>query len=130
MPPISKRERPGPRKEADMVERQLTLRVIDRAWQGHIDTMSHLREGINLRSYAQTNPLQDYVNEGYQMFKEMNEKVAVDVAYSLLNVQIKRQEEKPAEQAAEVKAADAPKAAETKETKEDLQPEKVEAKKE
>lgn len=117
-------------KEADMVERQLTLRVIDRAWQGHIDTMSHLREGINLRSYAQTNPLQDYVNEGYQMFKEMNEKVAVDVAYSLLNVQIRRQEEKPAEQAAEVKAADAPKAAETKETKEDLQPEKVEAKKE
>lgn len=117
-------------KEADMVERQLTLRVIDRAWQGHIDTMSHLREGINLRSYAQTNPLQDYVNEGYQMFKEMNEKVAVDVAYSLLNVQIKRQEEKPAEQASEVKAADAPKAAETKETKEDLQPEKVEAKKE
>lgn len=117
-------------KEADMVERQLTLRVIDRAWQGHIDTMSHLREGINLRSYAQTNPLQDYVNEGYQMFKEMNEKVAVDVAYSLLNVQIRRQEEKPAEQAAELKAADAPKAAETKETKEDLQPEKVEAKKE
>ena len=117
-------------KEADMVERQLTLRVIDRAWQGHIDTMSHLREGINLRSYAQTNPLQDYVNEGYQMFKEMNEKVAVDVAYSLLNVQIRRQEEKPAEQAAEVKAADAPKAAETKDTKEDLQPEKVEAKKE
>lgn len=117
-------------KEADMVERQLTLRVIDRAWQGHIDTMSHLREGINLRSYAQTNPLQDYVNEGYQMFKEMNEKVAVDVAYSLLNVQIKRQEEKPAEQATEVKAADAPKAAETKETKEDLQQEKVEAKKE
>lgn len=114
-------------KEADMVERQLTLRVIDRAWQGHIDTMSHLREGINLRSYAQTNPLQDYVNEGYQMFKEMNEKVAVDVAYSLLNVQIRRQEEKPAEQPAEVKAADAPKAAETKE---DLQPEKVEAKKE
>lgn len=114
-------------KEADMVERQLTLRVIDRAWQGHIDTMSHLREGINLRSYAQTNPLQDYVNEGYQMFKEMNEKVAVDVAYSLLNVQIKRQEEKPAEQPAEAKAADAPKAAETKE---DLQPEKVEAKKE
>lgn len=117
-------------KEADMVERQLTLRVIDRAWQGHIDTMSHLREGINLRSYAQTNPLQDYVNEGYQMFKEMNEKVAVDVAYSLLNVQIRRQEEKLAEQASEVKAADAPKAAETKETKEDLQPEKVEAKKE
>lgn len=117
-------------KEADMVERQLTLRVIDRAWQGHIDTMSHLREGINLRSYAQTNPLQDYVNEGYQMFKEMNEKVAVDVAYSLLNVQIRRQEEKPAEQPAELKAADAPKAAETKETKEDLQPEKAEAKKE
>lgn len=82
-----------PSSEADMAERQISLKTIDRNWQGHIDTMSHLREGISLRSYAQKNPLQDYVNEGYDLFKEMNEKVAVDTAYNLINVRLVKREE-------------------------------------
>lgn len=77
-----------PAKDADQIERQIALHVIDHEWQGHIDTMSHLREGIGLRSYAQTNPLQDYVNEGYDLFREMNEKAAVDTAFNLLNVRL------------------------------------------
>lgn len=85
-----------PAADADMVERQIALHVIDHNWQGHIDTMSHLREGISLRSYAQTNPLQDYVNEGYDLFKEMNEKVAVDTAFNLLNVRLVPKAEQPA----------------------------------
>ena len=78
-------------KEADNIERTVSLRVIDRNWQGHIDTMSHLRDGISLRSYAQRNPLQDYVNEGYDLFKEMNDKAAVDTCFNLLNVKLQRQ---------------------------------------
>ena len=81
-----------PSADADMAERQISLHTIDQNWQGHIDTMSHLREGISLRSYAQTNPLQDYVNEGYDLFKEMNEKVAVDTTFNLLNVRLVRKE--------------------------------------
>jgi len=76
--------------EADQVERYVALRVIDQNWQTHIDTMSHLRDGISLRSYAQTNPLQDYVNEGYDQFKQMNDKVAHDTCLNLLNVRIQR----------------------------------------
>jgi preprotein translocase subunit SecA len=85
-----------PAADADMVERQIALHVIDHNWQGHIDTMAHLREGISLRSYAQTNPLQDYVNEGYDLFREMNEKVAVDTAFNLLNVRLIPKEQAPA----------------------------------
>ncbi len=81
-----------PNIDADMAERQISLHTIDHNWQGHIDTMSHLREGISLRSYAQTNPLQDYVNEGYDLFKEMNEKVAVDTTFNLLNVRLVKRE--------------------------------------
>ena len=84
-----------PNADADMAERQISLHTIDQNWQGHIDTMSHLREGISLRSYAQTNPLQDYVNEGYDLFKEMNEKVAVDTAFNLLNVRLVKREPEP-----------------------------------
>ncbi len=88
-----------PAEAADQVERQVTLSVIDRNWTKHIDTMSHLREGIGLRSYAQTNPLQDYVNEGYDLFKEMNDNIAVDDAFNLLNVRlVKKEEPKPAEE--------------------------------
>ncbi len=79
------------------IERQIALRCIDHNWTSHIDTMAHLREGIHLRSYAQTNPLQDYVNEGYSLFREMNDTIAVEVVLNLLNAKV------------EIKKPDAPK---------------------
>ncbi|HKL84686.1 MAG TPA: preprotein translocase subunit SecA, partial [Bacilli bacterium] len=79
---------------ADRAEREIVLRCIDRNWTKHIDTMSHLREGIHLRSYANTNPLQDYVNEGYNLFKEMMDTIAVEGVLNLLNVRINRPVEK------------------------------------
>ncbi len=82
---------------ANNIERQIALRCIDHNWTTHIDTMAHLREGIHLRSYAQTNPLQDYVNEGYSMFREMNDTIAVEVILNLLNAKV------------EIKKPDAPK---------------------
>jgi preprotein translocase subunit SecA len=90
-----------PAEAADQIERQISLSVIDRNWQKHIDTMSHLREGIGLRSYAQTNPLQDYVNEGYDLFKEQNEKAAVDTVFNLLNVRLVKKEPTPEEMASQ-----------------------------
>ena len=82
-----------PEEQADIVERQISLSVIDRNWTKHIDTMAHLREGIGLRSYAQTNPLQDYVNEGYSLFREMNQNIAVDCVFNFMNVQLQIQKE-------------------------------------
>ena len=52
-------------------EKAISLRVIDEAWVDHISTMEHLREGIGLRGYGQTNPLQAYTQEGYQIFEKM-----------------------------------------------------------
>ena len=94
-----KKRKTWPDEIADRVERSITLTVIDRNWTKHIDTMSHLREGIGLRSYAHTNPLQDYVNEGYDLFREMNDTVAVDCVFNFLNARLRTQqdEEKPEE---------------------------------
>ena len=75
---------------------------MDQNWTKHIDTMASLREGIHLRSYANTNPLQDYVNEGYDMFREMLDTVSVDVCFKLLNVIV--QKKAPEEQQAEQEA--------------------------
>ena len=81
---------------AENMERNFALRCIDRNWTSHIDTMDKLREGIHLRSYANTNPLQDYVNEGYKLFGEMMDIIAIEVVLNLLNVQV--QMKKPEEE--------------------------------
>lgn len=54
--------------------------------------MSKLRDGIHLRSYAQDNPLQAYVNEGYEMFEEMMQRIAREVVFFTLKIQIERKE--------------------------------------
>ena len=78
-----------PEGAADQVEKMVALSRIDRNWTTHIDSMSKLREGIHLRSYAQTNPLQDYVREGFQMFDEMIETISDEVTLGLIRAQVR-----------------------------------------
>ena len=80
---------------AEKVERNITLRIIDKNWTQQIDNMNRFRESVSLRSYAQTNPLQDYVNEGWDMFREMLETISLEVVLNLLNIKVApKQEEK------------------------------------
>ncbi len=76
------------------IEKTMVLKVIDRNWVDHIDTMSKLRDGIHLRSYAQSNPLQAYVSEGYQLFEDMMARIAQEVVTFCLNVRIVIEERK------------------------------------
>lgn len=71
------------------VEKEITLRTIDRAWVDHIDTMSKLREGIHLRSYAQDKPLQAYIEEGFQMFEDMMAVISSQTINFMMRVNIK-----------------------------------------
>ena len=70
------------------IEKTMVLRVIDRAWVNQIDIMSKLRDGINLRSYAQNNPLQAYVEEGFDLFEEMMNTISKDVVMFCINVNV------------------------------------------
>ena len=56
----------------------------------HISTMSHLRDGIGLRGYANTNPLQAYTMEGYQLFDDMLARIDKDVSIYLLKSEIRQ----------------------------------------
>lgn len=78
-----------PAEIGDQVDREIALHVIDQNWMKQIDTMARLREGIHLRSYANTNPLQDYVNEGQSLFRECLENISVDAVLNYLNVQVR-----------------------------------------
>jgi preprotein translocase subunit SecA len=70
----------------NFAEKTVTLDCIDRRWTKHIDQMSKLRDAIWLRSYAQTDPLQAYTNEGFGMFDTMNNVISSDVVRTLLHV--------------------------------------------
>jgi preprotein translocase subunit SecA len=76
--------------------RQVLLKMIDMNWPRHIDTMDHLRQSIHLRSYAQSNPLQDYVNEGFKNFKDLNEKIAVEFVGAMLTAKLEIKPKNPA----------------------------------
>lgn len=71
-----------------MIERDLYLRLLDKKWQDHIDAMSKLRKGISLRSYAQNDPLQQYVTEAYAAFEAMKQEVDIEFTRGLCNIQI------------------------------------------
>lgn len=74
-------------------EKNIVLRNMDRNWIEHIDMMDKLRNGIHLRSYAQNNPLQAYVSEGYDMFEEMMQRIAREVVFFAMKVQIQKKVE-------------------------------------
>ena len=76
--------------DKDNIKRSVVLHCIDQNWTKHIDSMARLREAIFLRSYANVNPLQDYVNEGYAMFRECLEMASVDAVLNLVNIRPQR----------------------------------------
>ncbi len=81
-----------PDEVKDEFEKVITLQVIDNYWMEHINTMSHLREGIYLRGYGQEDPLHAYTVEGFNMFDSMLEKIDKDVTVFLLKAEIKKNE--------------------------------------
>lgn len=101
---------------ANYVEKTVTLQQVDKNWTKHIDTMSKLRESIYLRSYANSNPLQAYTNEGYDLFNKMALTISDEVVNNLLHVQVRvtPQPQQPAPEAQP--AADAEEVKEVRET--------------
>ncbi len=77
-------------------EKAISLRVIDSLWLEHISSMEHLRDGIGLRSYGQTNPLQAYTTEGYQIFEKLldnvDEKISVYLSKAKIEQNVERKQ--------------------------------------
>ncbi len=69
-------------------ERMVMLSVIDGLWKDHLLSMDHLKEGINLRGYAQQDPLVAYKKESFDLFEAMMMKFQEDTARFLFRMQI------------------------------------------
>ncbi len=79
-----------PTEIANEFEKAISLRVIDTHWMNHINTMSHLREGIGLRSYAQEDPLRAYTSEGFELYDELLNTIDKNITMFLLKSEIRQ----------------------------------------
>lgn len=52
-----------------MAEKRLLLQTLDQLWKDHLLSLDHLRHGINLRAYAQRDPLNEYKQEAFTLFE-------------------------------------------------------------
>ena len=75
------------------LERVVLLRVVDEYWMEHIDAMQDLRQGIRLRAYAQTNPVDAYKKESLEMFEEMVDAMKEETVRRLYSVRLRQNEE-------------------------------------
>lgn len=68
-------------------EKSILLRVLDQVWKDHLLSLDHLRQGINLRAYAQRDPLNEYKHEAFLQFQEMLARVREMVVSALTHLQ-------------------------------------------
>ena len=70
------------------IEKSVVLQILDQNWKEHLLNLDHLRQGINLRAYAQKDPLNEYKREAFQMFEGMLDKMRQTVTMALANIEI------------------------------------------
>ncbi|MDO4515678.1 MAG: preprotein translocase subunit SecA [Bacillota bacterium] len=76
------------------LERVMMLRTVDEYWMDHIDAMQELKKGIVLRAYAQTNPVDAYKKEGFEMFEGMIQAIQEETIRRILTARVQTNEVK------------------------------------
>ncbi|CAL4319876.1 preprotein translocase subunit SecA [Buchnera aphidicola] len=79
------------KKNIRSLEINIMLSSLDIFWQDHLSSMDYLKQGINLRGYAQKDPIQEYKKESFLIFSEMLDLIKYDVIkkISLLKINSK-----------------------------------------
>jgi preprotein translocase subunit SecA len=70
------------------IEKQIFLITIDSEWKDHLLSLDKLRHGINLRAYAQKDPLIEYKRDAFGLFEDMMLRIEDQVVNRLAHVQI------------------------------------------
>ena len=74
-----------------MAEKSLLLQLLDQTWKDHLLSLDHLRQGINLRAYAQRDPLNEYKREAFELFEAMLANLRQHVTSVLSHVELRVQ---------------------------------------
>ncbi len=76
-----------------IIERLISLQVIDNKWREHLLTMDQLRDGIWAMGYGEKNPLVEYKIEGARLFADMLGNLKEDIIQFMMKVEVQRVEE-------------------------------------
>jgi preprotein translocase subunit SecA len=68
------------------IEKQVLLQTIDTKWREHLLTLEHLRSVVGFRGYANRDPLNEYKNEGFQLFEGLLDSLRESVTKSLAQI--------------------------------------------
>ena len=71
-----------------IVIQHILLQTIDSRWKEHLENIDHVKEGVNLRGYAQKDPLIEYKKEAFHLFEQMNLQIARECVEKLFKIQI------------------------------------------
>lgn len=65
---------------------QHLVRILDMLWVDHLENLEGLRETVNIRAYAQHEPLVEYRREAHMLFKRLENQFETMVAGSIFQV--------------------------------------------
>ncbi|HNU69098.1 MAG TPA: preprotein translocase subunit SecA [Myxococcota bacterium] len=71
-----------------LYERERYLHAIDSHWKNHLYAMDHLKEGVHLEAYAQKDPKVIYKKEGFELFKQLLDRIDQSIAETMFRVDI------------------------------------------
>ena len=74
-------------------EKAVMLRALDHYWKEHLAVMDHLRQSVNLRGYAQKNPVQEFKRESFTMFTSLLETINTEMVKALCSVNVDQKRE-------------------------------------
>jgi preprotein translocase subunit SecA len=60
-------------------QRMIMLQIVDAQWKDHLYALDHLKEGIQLRSYGQRDPLVEYKKESFDMFQALRDRIDEEI---------------------------------------------------
>lgn len=75
---------------------QVMVSFIDRMWVKHLESMTHLKEGIGLRHYQQEDPMRIYQREGLELFgknyQELRRSIVEELVTFMRNITLNVEE--------------------------------------
>jgi preprotein translocase subunit SecA len=69
------------------LKRMILLQTMDVAWKEHLYDLDQLKKGINLRAYAQKDPLIEFQHEAFSLFSQMMTRIREETIEYLFKVQ-------------------------------------------
>lgn len=78
----------------EKIEKYIMLEVLDAKWRDNLRNLTELREGINLQSYGQKNPVNEYKIASADIYNDMITSIQRDTTAFLVKIRPRVEEEK------------------------------------